>query len=359
MMCLLICISLMVFNKPNQEIGRPVYNGTQIMGELGSEILTWDARTGNLLGRIKSRLSPIYGNRLDRMSLATLASVGQIQARAPHYEEDDQSLWGRTSLVWPYQCNETTIAQSTLRFSPNGKFFLSAHPDTNQIWLREVSWGNLDFLIEGKDASFDRSTSELLQVEADRLTLWSLPELLQIYTIPISSPTTKIQSTHFNSSGTSIVGACSDHRIRVWSAKTGALTHTQAIQSNVVEAGFADDQTIVFATEDGNIQRWDLIQNRLLPPIAVSARIHRMILSRSGRYCVVTVSASGETPSILGGSLWDLNKGKRVSELGPNEAQGAVGFGTADLDFCSVAGQKVTLYNTMFSGHWSVELKDR
>ena len=333
MIALWICAVLGCRTTSEQVIQRPVYNGQQIVGEVGSEILTWDARTGKLLGRVKSQLSPTYGNRLDRTSLAFIASAGQIQARAPHYDEDDQALWGRASLAWPYQVNEPVISRSALRFSPNGKYFLSGYPMGKQIWLRQVSWGNLDLLIEGADASFDRSGAQLLQVETDHLTIWSLPELIQVTTISISAPAVRTLTAHFNTSGTSVVGTYTDQRIRVWNAKSGALTSTLAVRSKLVEAGFADDQTIVFATEDGTIQRWDLKLKKLLPAISVNGRISRMLLSRLGRYCAVALSKSSERQSIVGGSLWDLNKGKRISDLGPEEAKGALGFGTVDLDF--------------------------
>ena len=337
---------------------RPVYNGTEIAAEEGDEIFVWEARTGKLKVQVKSHLSPTWGNRLDRISLSNLASVGELKARAPHYDEDDRALWGVASLRWPYSVNHPSLDETSFTFSPNGKYYLSKYPGSDQLWLREVGWGMLNFMFEGVDASFDRTTSHLMQVQSNRITLWSIPDLIQVQAFVINKPSAQITSAHFSPDGNAIVATCSDRTVRVWNSSTGALVKWHSWpESALVAAGFGDNQTIIAVLANGTIGRWDLTQDKLLTPIQAHDGVRKAFLSNMGRYCVITWGPAGSNDPVQGGTMWELNTGKHVSDIGPEEARGAVGFGIADLDFCTLVGKKIIFYAPMLGSHWTVDLK--
>lgn len=334
--------------------------GNQIVGIIGRDIYLWDRRTGKQIERIEGGVDALLGAKLSRQNLTSFASIGMVQPRSPHYEEDDAQLIAITSLRWPHSLNGKPIEQVPMRFSPDGKFYLSSCPGQNQSWLRDVGWGSVNFILPGFDADFSPSGSQVLELQKKAITLWDLPSLNQSAMIELPGTDSSFVSARFNPDGHTIVAACTDHSVRIWDAGTGKETERlRGLTGNITCAYFADRFTVVFGSTDGSVRQWDLKSGKQLLLLKNPGPVREILMGLSGRQCVAEWSANERPndPTLVGGTLWDLTKSKEITLLNKQETDGLASFGTSDLDLCTVVGRKAIFLNTSSGGSWSVDLQ--
>jgi len=341
-------------------VARAHYNGRQIIGFVGKDLYEWDARSGKQIVRVENALDPLLGVKLNRRDLTGLASAGEVKPRDPHYNEDDALLSSVTSLRWPHPVSGVSVERIPLRFSPDGKFYLSAYPGQKQIWLRDVGWGYMDFILSGIDADFNPTGSQVLEVEANSVTLWDLPSLDQATGIVSPAAGVTFLSARFSQDGRSILTGCSDRTVRIWDVASGREMRKLRIPTgDITAAYFTDSFTVLTGSTDGAIRIWDAKTGNPVQTFKNSGPVRQVLVGLDGRHCIAKWSSSDRPDdcAVVGSTVWDLSTRKEIVRLNREESDCLAGFGTADQEFCSVVGQTAIFRNTINGGAWKVKLE--
>jgi len=201
---------------------------------------------------------------------------------------------------------------SHVRYSPNGRQFISCSWDINTIKLWDANTGNLIRSFTGHKESitslgFNSNGSQFLSGSSDNtIRLWDLSSgnLIKIF----SGHTGSINSVAFTNDNTQFISGSLDNTIILWDISSGRIIrtftgHTDGIKSVAISS---NNRQIISGSGDKTIKLWDLTTGRLIRTfIGHFENVSSVCFSPDDKY----IASSSWDGTI---KLWEVSTGNLV-----------------------------------------------
>lgn len=276
---------------------RAAYDGSRILGADYKTANLWDAKTGDLLYRLKQTD--------EDLGSVAFSLDGKFAATGPGMGGDIPSRHDNCVRVWDLQTGKMyqriELTGNDFQFSPDGRQLL-----INSTWLWDIDARRFRFVFPGNHAQFSQDGSKILVGEYKQIVVWDLKTLKQLCRIECPFSRYFFDSLELSKDGRHCLTACSDFVVRSWDCLTGDLLHEYRGHTTfLMGAGFiSNDRKVACPSMDGKILEWDALSGRVTREIKCRGPVEVVLLSPDGSRCL---AACGE-----GVSLIDLDTGKEL-----------------------------------------------